>query len=612
MGPLTGEPCRTAPNVNKATLLSGGNMTSQALRAVFARRRRSSAACILALCSVLLALAPDAQAQVAVDQFQPGLLASDGFAIARPTVLRKGGWGVQLVAEYANDSLVLESSRPPITLSVVEDHLVLHPGFAVALGGRFTAFASLPVHVLMRGEDPGTFASEADGGGIGDLGIGGRVWIAGSPTARGMFSAEFIARVPSAELANDDQSYSGDEIGSYEPALIGEVHLGRFDARLRVGTRLRASTSVGGVSLGSALTAGLGARVMLVKGLYAHAELYGGSSFESFGERASSPLELLLGLKHQIRDLFIGAAAGPGLVAGYGSPDVRVVFTIGYAPLEPEEEVPTPAPSDRDGDGILDGRDRCPTYPEDADGFEDADGCPDPDNDRDGVLDAQDMCPVEAEDVDGFDDANGCPDPDNDGDGLLDAQDACPTDPEDKDGFEDENGCPDLDNDRDGVPDVDDACPVEAGTAAQKGCPGAVRIDAEKGQLVILERVEFEVNKDVILAVSEGLLTDVASIITTHPELKKLRVEGHTDAVGKDAKNLELSTRRARSVARWLIQHGVAADRIEAYGCGETRALGSNDTDEGRQQNRRVEFHIIDPAPAELRSAEGCREASVK
>ncbi len=153
---------------------------------------------------------------------------------------------------------------------------------------------------------------------------------------------------------------------------------------------------------------------------------------------------------------------------------------------------------DRDHDGVKDRHDRCPDTPEDSDGYQDADGCPDYDNDRDGVPDVLDQCPDEPEDIDGFQDDDGCPDPDNDGDGILDVQDLCPDEPEDFDGvhdddgcpddvidtdgdgvedkvdqcpnvpedidgFEDDDGCPDLDNDLDGIPDVRDKCPGRAG-----------------------------------------------------------------------------------------------------------------------------------------------------
>ena len=130
---------------------------------------------------------------------------------------------------------------------------------------------------------------------------------------------------------------------------------------------------------------------------------------------------------------------------------------------------------DLDGDGIHNDKDACPDIPEDFDGYEDVDGCPDPDNDGDGILDVDDKCPLDPEDKDNFEDEDGCPDLDNDKDTILDVDDKCPLEPEDKDGFEDEDGCPDPDNDGDGVLDPVDQCPDELedkdGFADEDGCP---------------------------------------------------------------------------------------------------------------------------------------------
>ncbi len=99
--------------------------------------------------------------------------------------------------------------------------------------------------------------------------------------------------------------------------------------------------------------------------------------------------------------------------------------------------------ADTDDDGIPDYRDDCRRMPEDFDGYDDEDGCPDPDNDGDGIPDSYDGTPLIGEDFDGFEDDDGIPDLDNDGDGIVDDRDMCPDAPEDLDGFEDEDGCPD-------------------------------------------------------------------------------------------------------------------------------------------------------------------------
>ena len=247
---------------------------------------------------------------------------------------------------------------------------------------------------------------------------------------------------------------------------------------------------------------------------------------------------------------------------------------------------------DQDGDGIPDDVDRCPRVPEDRDGYQDEDGCPDDDNDADGIADKIDKCPNEPEDRDGFEDADGCPDLDNDHDGIADKIDKCPDDPEDKDGFEDEDGCPDPDNDKDGIPDVSDKCPSVPGIPPD-GCPkkyNLVVVTAKKIELK--QTVFFDTNKATIKPQSFALLDDVALAMKDNPTIK-VEVQGHTDSQGDDAMNLKLSQRRAESVRTYLIGKGVAADRMEAKGYGEEVPIADNRTSDGRSQNRRVEFVIL-------------------
>ena len=169
---------------------------------------------------------------------------------------------------------------------------------------------------------------------------------------------------------------------------------------------------------------------------------------------------------------------------------------------------------DRDGDGILDNVDKCPDDPEDKDGFEDEDGCPDPDNDKDGILDTKDKCPNEPEDKDGFEDEDGCPDPDNDTDGIPDEDDKCPNEPEDKDGFEDEDGCPDPDNDKDGVPDAADKCPNDPGPPDNDGCPKKYEhIVVTQEKIELKQKIFFDTDKATIQPRSFSLLDEIAAVL---------------------------------------------------------------------------------------------------
>jgi outer membrane protein OmpA-like peptidoglycan-associated protein len=249
-------------------------------------------------------------------------------------------------------------------------------------------------------------------------------------------------------------------------------------------------------------------------------------------------------------------------------------------------------PGDRDRDGILDDADQCPDKPEDVDGFEDSDGCPDPDNDKDGLADVSDKCPNEPEDKDTFADDDGCPDPDNDADGLLDTVDKCPNEPEDKDGFEDEDGCPDPDNDKDGVADTADKCPNDPGPPDNEGCPKKyAHIVVTQEKIELRQKIFFDTNKATIQPRSYALLDEIGNVLKGRSTMT-VRIEGHTDSRGKRAHNMQLSQARAESVRQHLVGLGVEAARMEPRGYGPDQPIETNKTAAGREKNRRVEFII--------------------
>lgn len=248
---------------------------------------------------------------------------------------------------------------------------------------------------------------------------------------------------------------------------------------------------------------------------------------------------------------------------------------------------------DRDADGYLDPDDGCPDDPENFNGFEDADGCPDElDSDGDGRSDDRDSCVLEPEDPDGYLDADGCPELDNDLDGLSDTVDRCSNEAEDPDGFQDEDGCPDLDNDHDGVPDLQDQCPNEIGSKTNDpiGCPDkpalAMITDCE---VRIMQQIHFEFDKAVIRNISYPVLDAVVEISNKNPDVK-LEVQGHTDNVGAASYNQELSQRRADAVKMYLVSHGIEPARLSSRGYGLDRPIVPNDTQANRALNRRVQF----------------------
>lgn len=230
---------------------------------------------------------------------------------------------------------------------------------------------------------------------------------------------------------------------------------------------------------------------------------------------------------------------------------------------------------DTDGDGIRDLDDACPEIA----GVAEFNGCVD--TDGDGIADPQDDCPAEA----GPAENNGCPWGDADSDGLTDNVDKCPTEA----GPKENGGCPWGDADGDGFTDNVDKCPNEAGVAPD-GCPkpeaAALVQDINVGF-----KVEFETNKAAITAVSQQRLVEKADQIKealkVYPNLK-LYVDGYTDSKGSASYNQRLSLKRAQAVDAALEANGIATDVMDARGFGEENPKCTNETEEGRQCNRRV------------------------
>lgn len=242
---------------------------------------------------------------------------------------------------------------------------------------------------------------------------------------------------------------------------------------------------------------------------------------------------------------------------------------------------------DRDEDGVPDWRDGCPRQPEDRDGFQDADGCPDLDNDGDGIVDRYDAAPNEPEDIDGFADTDGLPDPDNDGDGIPDTQDVCPDVAEDKDGVADSDGCPETDADGDRIPDEDDECPEEAETVDgiddEDGCPDNVG----SGDPYLLQGVEWAGASVEPEASSYLGLNKLAEAMRADPErLVELRVHS-PGPVEAEAESLALL--RAEYLKAFLVTAGVEPHRVIASGDAEASIFDSPFQGSQRIERARVE-----------------------
>jgi OOP family OmpA-OmpF porin len=197
----------------------------------------------------------------------------------------------------------------------------------------------------------------------------------------------------------------------------------------------------------------------------------------------------------------------------------------------------------------------------------------DNDPDKDGIVGDADKCPTEPEDKDGFQDEDGCPDPDNDGDGVPDAQDKCPNEPETKNGYQDDDGCPDE------IP------------AKLKQFTGAI------------QGINFKLGDAALQANSNTTLDKAVAVLKEFGDLK-LEIQGHTDdqplkAGGKFADNTALSQARADSVKAYFVAKGIPTERLIAKGYGDSvpvedpKGLTGGKLNAARAKNRRVEFKLV-------------------
>ena len=581
----------------------------------------------LPLASLILSAAPSAQAQnvngFALDRFDPSERGSEWFVLDSLDMRGNLRPAAGIVGDWAYKPLVLYDKNGNEVQDIVADSLVVHAGASINVIDRFRFGFNLPIALYQTGDDSVSngISYKAPGTAIGDLRLSADARLFGKYGDVFTTAIGLGAYLPT---GSRDQ-YMGDGTVRLAPRVIvaGDIDIFVYSARAAFDIR-PLDASFAGRSLGSDISFGVAGGVrVLDKKLVVGPELYGSTVVtdgDSFFGKTTTPLEGLLGGHYTWTDFRFGAGVGTGLTRGFGSPELRTVLSAEWAPaadvdtdkdgiLDSEDACPTipgvrtsdpktngcpppPPPSDRDGDTIIDPLDACPDVPGVKTDDPKTNGCPS-DRDKDGIIDQLDACP----DVPGVktDDpkTNGCP-PDRDKDTILDQDDACPDVPGIKTDDPKTNGCP-SDRDKDTIYDTEDACPDAPGPRdpdpKKNGCPEA-HIEGE--QIKIKDQVQFKTNSATILPESDTLLTAVAKILTDHPEIKRVRVEGHTDNVGKAAYNKALSQKRAAAVVTWLTTKGkIDGKRLFPQGFGLEHPIDSNETIDGRQNNRRVEFHIV-------------------
>ena len=397
-------------------------------------------------------------------------------------------------------------------------------------------------------------------------------------------------------------NFNGTWGATFTPQILVETRPGKFHAALNMGPYLTSSVvyqdpdGVEVIRTGPEFRLGVGAGYRVAEPVDLHGELMAGFGMGGDQSPTRNPAEWRVGARiYPHQSLSVDLGVGSGLSAGFGSPAFRFLFGVSFVPSMMK---------DADHDGVGDTSDLCPDEAEDKDGFEDQDGCPDPDNDGDGVLDEQDQCPDEAENVNKFEDEDGCVDdnPDNDGDGLVNAEDTCPDQAEDVDGFEDTDGCPELDNDGDGVTDDNDKCPQEQevfnGVDDLDGCAdeGPVTLDPVSGELKLVTPLNFLSKKAVLQDDAKALLDAVAHMIVARTDLLTVEVQVHTETSGDQDFNERFSDARAQIIRLYLVEKGIDEGRLKAKGYGGSQPIMEGTSKAANDANRRVQFMVLDSA----------------
>ena len=467
----------------------------------------------------------------------------------------------RFVLQTASDMLTFRPEGSDKDVSVLGNLVTANVigGYTIS---RFRIGLDVPV-VLSSSSD----VLEA-GGGLGDIAVdlrGTFVDPDGGPVGLAM-STRF--GVPTATV---DLPIGGSGIG-YEVAFIVDKRMGDLTAVANLGFRGRPPADLDNVVVGNQIVNRYGLGYQFSGSVGASVDVVGNLLASDLGNPAGGAWESMVGGWYRFTDNWVArAGAGKGLSSGIGTSAFRTMVVFGY---EPEPVL------DSDADGLNDRNDRCPDEAEDFDGHEDADGCPDEVNPvkmlfRDPYGYPVDELTVDLENEDDGSEASGNAKIDlllTPGVWIVNA-----TAPG-FDAFDDEIT-------------VEEGQPYERVFVLNPNTPPP-KVRVTRKAIRITDRIYFEVNSDTIKPESYNILNAIAKTMVAHPDVLRVRVEGHTDSRSSDGYNMKLSQERAEAVRGYLIDQGVEESRLVAVGKGEREPLDSRETPDAWELNRRVEFLI--------------------
>lgn len=536
------------------------------------------------------------QTAVAGDGFEPRQFhpmpdqSVNFFGTASAEVPEHRDWSASMMLDYGRNPLVWRDEQGERVESLVSHQGLAHLMVSGGALGVFELGLDLPVVFSQSGAavDGVELRGDQSSFGLGDMRLVPKFQLFSTREDEGA-SGVATALIMDLHLptGNAEQLQGGDFRAGPRfavDAVVGDVHTG-----LNLGYRYRSQTEVGNLDVRDTFGWNLGVEVPVTDEWAATGEVFGRlTTAADETRRREAPTELLVGGKYRHDDdLLFSLGGGPGLVNGYGTPDWRMFASVSWTSSDPPPDPPPecrpetaeadcgPVPEPECADGVL------TTHSvgcADGECTMSSSSRPCAEDEHCGTVDGQPACVPELE---CFEDG--------------DCEDAPATTCEDGVVTSWVGRCIDGECDYQPMETVcedDEECGVVDGTDSCVPIPERVEVDEQEERIEIEEVIHFEVDSAEIQERSFSLLDEVAHVLWDHPEIQRVRIEGHTDDTGPRDYNIELSQDRAESVRQYLVDAGIDEERLEAVGLGPDEPIADNDTPEGREENRRVEFHI--------------------
>jgi OOP family OmpA-OmpF porin len=321
------------------------------------------------------------------ERFVPAVGAEGGFVNEHPSVPSPFGWSLGLFLNFADEPIVLRDGNGNVASHPLKTSLTTDLTGSIGLFGWAELGIGLPLHLVYDGDlyTAGTARLDA-GAGIGDLRLVPKFAL----LRRGTIERHVLLglAVPISFPTGDDEAVRGAGGFTVQPELLFAYHADKLGLGFDLGYRWR-DQHPADLPWGDEITLGPWVSYALTQALSVRVEGYAEKEVSANVGGADFPFEVLAGVDYATGNWDIYGGVSRGITDGIGDPSIRILAGVRYRHDAPRHE----GFEDSDGDGIPDKDDKCRNEPEDKDGFQDADGCPDPDNDEDGIPDAQDECP---------------------------------------------------------------------------------------------------------------------------------------------------------------------------------------------------------------------------